>query len=134
MTLQFSVPARNARLEGLAAAIGNSPTVQFWTGVIPTTTAGTPSGTKLVEIPLGANWSTAAANGIKALANTPLSAVAIASGVASYFRFMDAGGQCHIQGSITADGGSGDFQIDNPNITVGQTVQISSWAMTEPGA
>lgn len=37
-------------------------------------------------------------------------------------------------GTVTATGGGGDATIDNTSITSGQTVKITSWSFTEPGA
>ena len=57
-----------------------------------------------------------------------------ASGTAGYFRFYDASANCHMQGTITATGGGGDMTLDNTNIAAGQTVNITGFTLTAPGA
>ena len=45
-----------------------------------------------------------------------------------------ASANCHMQGTITATGGGGDMTLDNTNIAAGQTVNITGFTLTAPGA
>ena len=39
-----------------------------------------------------------------------------------------------MQGTITATGGGGDMTVDNTSVTAGQTVNITAFTITAPGA
>jgi hypothetical protein len=135
MTVQWSGAVRNAVLDAWETAIGASAKLQIWTGAPPANCAAASTGTQLVEYALGADWAAAAGSGAKALSSLPLSVAALASGTAGYYRITDtAETTCHEQGTITATGGGGDMTIDNTSIAVGQTVQVTGFTKTAPGA
>jgi hypothetical protein len=39
-----------------------------------------------------------------------------------------------MQGTVTATGGGGDLTLDNTSINSGQTVNITSWSITDGNA
>jgi hypothetical protein len=39
-----------------------------------------------------------------------------------------------MQGTITASGGGGDMTLDNVSIATGQTVNVTGFTLTAPGA
>jgi hypothetical protein len=39
-----------------------------------------------------------------------------------------------LQGSITATGGGGDMTVDNTNVTAGQQIDVTSFAINFPAA
>ena len=134
MSLQFDVTAQNAVLSALVAAIGASPHIQFYNGALPANCATNPQGVKVVDFALAAVWASGPAGGQLTLSNIPLQAIAAASGTVNYFRIVDSIGMCHMQGTVTGTGGGGDFELDNPNVTQGQTVTIGSWTIVAPGS
>lgn len=135
MSIQWSVAVRNSRLDAIETALGTGAKLQMWTGAPPASCAAAATGTKLVEITLASDWAPAASAGAKGLNNLPLSTTALAAGTAGYYRFVDsAGTTCHEQGTITATGGGGDMTVDNPVFASGQTVQVTAFSKTEPGA
>ena len=135
MTVQNSTAVRNAMLDAIETAIGVSAKMQIWTGTMPANCATASSGTKLVEISLASDWAAAASGGTKAFSGTPLSTTALAAGTCGYYRITDnAGTTCHEQGTVTATGGGGDMTIDNPVLASGQTVQVTGFTKTAPGA
>jgi len=135
MTVQMSVALRNARLDQIETTIGTSAKIMIYTGSAPANCAASTSGTKLVEWDLASDWASAAASGSKSLSSTPLSAVAVASGTAGYYRvFASDGTTCHMQGTVTATGGGGDLTLDNTSISSSQTVNITSWSITDGNA
>ena len=118
----------NATLE-LAAKI------MIYTGSVPANCAASTTGTKLVEWDLASSWAGAASSGTKSLSPTPLSATAVATGTAGYYRvFASDGTTCHMQGTVTASGGGGDLTVDNTSLTSSQTCNITSWALTDANA
>jgi hypothetical protein len=135
MTVQMSTAVRNARLDVIETTIGTSAKVQIFTGSVPANCAAASTGTKLVEWALASDWAGNASGGSKAFSSTPLAATAVATGVAGYYRVVDsAGTTCHMQGTVTATGGGGDLTLDNTSINSGQTVNITSWSITDGNA
>lgn len=134
MSLQFDTTVQNAMLEALQTAIGPSAKIQFFAGLIPASCAAVSvNAVKLVEFQLQAVWAAGSVRGQKFLSNVPLQGIASNTGQASYFCIVDTLGMCHMQGTITGAGLGGDFELDNPNVTQGQTVTIGSWAINAPG-
>lgn len=135
MTVQWSTTVRNALLDQWETTIGVSAKVQVWTGSVPANCATASSGTKLVEYALASDWAANASAGSKAFNGLPVAGTASATGTAGYYRITDsAGTTCHEQGTVTATGGGGDMTIDNTSITSGQTVNITGFTKTAPGA
>ena len=135
MTVQFSTTVRNGMLDAIETAMGVSAKLQLYTGAMPADCATAASGTKLAEYALASDWAAAASAGSKALSSVPLSVTTLAAGTAGYYRFVDsAGTTCHEQGTVTLTAGGGDMTIDNTTFTNGQTVQITGFTKTAPGA
>lgn len=135
MTVQNSVAVRNAMLDAIETTIGASAKLQFFTGAPPANCAAASTGTKLVDASLAADWAAAASGGTKSFNGIPLTTAAVAAGTCGYYRIVDsAGTTCHEQGTITATGGGGDLTIDNTVLANGQTVQITGFTKTAPGA
>src|SRR5688500_8664597 len=135
MSIQLSVGARNARLDAIETAIGTSAKLQIYTGSMPASCATAASGTKLAEFSLASDCAANAAGGAKSFNNTPLSSTGLAGGTAGYFWIVDsAGTTCHLQGTVTATGGGGDMTIDNTSIASGQTVNVTSFTLTDGNA
>jgi hypothetical protein len=135
MAVQWSDAVRNALLDQWEATIGTSARVQIRTGAPPANCAAADSGTLLAEFSLASDWASAAASGSKALSGLPVSVSASAGGTAGHYRIKNsAGSTTHEQGTITATGGGGDMEIDNTSITNGQTVRITAFTKTAPGA
>lgn len=133
MTIQWSDAVRNSVVDGWESAIGASPYVELRTGDHSGVIA-TPAGTLLASVPLAADWASPASGGVKAMTGLPASADAVAPGAIGHYRIIDSGGVCHEQGSVTATGGDGDLTVDNPTVTLHQTVLITSWSKTAPSA
>ncbi|MDP9895362.1 hypothetical protein J2W32_004460 [Variovorax boronicumulans] len=135
MTIQLGTTLRNALLDQIETTAGTAPKVQIRSGAQPANCAAADSGTLLAEITLDADWASAASAGVKTFTGLPKSAVASGTGTAAHYRFKDSAGTVtHMQGTVTATGGGGDMTIDNTSVASGQTVQITSWTITAPGA
>jgi hypothetical protein len=77
----------------------------------------------------------AASAGSKALSGTWQDTSADNTGTAAHFRIYDSGGTtCHLQGTVSATGGSGDLQVDNVSFAAGQQFVISSFTLTDANA
>ncbi len=134
MTVQWSTTLRNALLTSIMTTLGTSAKIEVRVGSMPANVAASTTGAKLVEFDLASTWATVSA-GALTLSNTPVTATAGNTGTAGYYRiFQSDDATCHEQGTITATGGGGDMTIDNTSITSGQTVEITSYVKTAPGA
>lgn len=135
MAIQLSTAVRNARLDAIETTAGTAAVVKIKSGSQPATCATADSGTVLVSYTLASDWAAAASSGSKSFSNTPISTTAAATGTAAHYRvYASDGTTCHMQGSVTATGGGGDMTIDNTSITSGQTVNITSWSITDGNA
>lgn len=135
MAVQASTAVRNARLDALEVTIGTAAVLKIRTGAQPANCATADSGTVLATLTLPSDWLAAAASGTKSLAGTWEDTSADAAGTAAHFRiYASDGSTCHLQGSVTASGAGGDLTLDNTSISVGQTVTISSFVLTEANA
>jgi hypothetical protein len=115
--------------------MGTSVKLQVFTGVQPASCAASEAGTLLVEFDLGSHYAGLASGGVKALSNLPIAATAGNTGTSGHYRIYDSTlTTCHEQGSITLTGGGGDATIDNTSITSSQTINLTGFSMTEPGA
>lgn len=113
--------------------VGGAGSLKIYTGSQPADADSTPAGTLLVTIALAATaYGSANTSGTAALASTPRTGTAAATGTAGCFEVVSGGGLKVFQGSVTATGGGGDLTLDNVSIASGQTVSISSLSYTQP--
>jgi hypothetical protein len=132
MALQFSVTARNNRLDSIETTIGTAAKSYIRTGAPPANCAASDSGSLLATIDLPSDYMNPASAGSK----TKLGAWSVAasgSGVAGHFRIKDSGGTTtHVQG--TAGMASEDMVLDNSNIAPTQVVTVNTFAISDANA
>jgi hypothetical protein len=135
MTLQLSVAIRNAMLDAVEATIGASAVIKLRTGAPPANNAAGDSGTVIATIATAADFMAAAAVGIKAFANLPLTDVsADAGGTIGHYRvYASDGVTCGMQGVVTLTGGGGDMTVDNNVVQPNQQITITSWSLNMNG-
>ncbi len=135
MSVQWSTALRNALLDAWETAIGTSAKLYIRSGSVPANCAAADGGTLLAEFDLASDWASAASSGSKSLSGLTLTTTAVAAGTATYYRIKDSTGTtCHEQGTVTATGGGGDMTIDNVVLALGQSVNLTAFAKTAPGA
>ena len=133
MTIQLSTGARNARLDAIETAVGTGAVLKLRTGAPPASCAAADSGTVIISYTLASDWAAAAASGSKSFSNTPISGAATASGTLGHYRlYASDGTTCHMQGTVATSGG--DMTVDNTSVNNGQTVQVTSWSITDGNA
>jgi hypothetical protein len=133
MAIQLATSTRNARLDAIETDAGVSAIMKIRTGAQPADCGTADSGTVLATLNLPSDWMAAAAAGAKAKSGTWQDAAADAAGVAGHFRvYKTDGTTCIIQGSCGI--GSGDLQLDNTNIAVGQVVTVTGFTLTDGNA
>lgn len=132
MTHQYSVAVRDARNEAIETIIGATAKLYLFSGAEPVNCAAADPAGLLATLTLPANWMNDSAAGVKTLAGT-WSGVGSAAGVALSYRIKDnAGTTCHIQGTVGE--GSGDLQLDNTDIAIGQAINIATYQITDGNA
>lgn len=135
MAIQLSVSARNALLDAIETAAGTAAILKIRSGAAPADCATADSGTVLATLILPSDWMAAASAGAKAKSGTWQDASADATGTAAHFRiYASDDTTCHIQGTVTATGGSGDMTLDNASIAAAQSVTISSFQLNAPNS
>jgi hypothetical protein len=127
---QFSSTLRNDEVAEIQAAVGSSGVLKIWSGAIPTNCAAADPSGLLVTITLPSTFLTSSA-GVTTLSGT-WSASASGTGTAACFRIYDGSANCHVQGTVGTSGA--DLNLNNTSITSGQTVSITSFAVTEGNA
>ena len=133
MARQYSAVVRNAQADAWETAIGTSAVIKIRTGAQPATVATADSGTVLATFSLASDWCGAASAGAKVLNSLPVSTTASATGTAAHYRiYASDGTTAHEQGSVGT--GGEDMVIDNASITSGQTVRVTAYTKTWPGA
>lgn len=132
MAIQLAVSTRNARLDAIETDLGASPLLEIRSGAQPADCAAADSGTVLASMTLPADFMAAAAAGSKAKSGTWEDPAGDAAGTAAHFRIKTSGGVCKLQGSVGQ--GTGDLQLDNTNIAVGQQVTITAFTLSDGNA
>jgi len=130
MTIQLSTTLRDNMIGQYESTIGASPDLILFTGSQPANCAAADSGTALASLPLPADWMTAPSAG-SISKNGTWSVNGSVAGAAGHYRIKQ-GSTCHEQGSVGV--GSGDLQVDQVNVAVGQPVLITGWTRTQSGA
>ena len=131
MAIQLSAKVRNARLDAIETQIGTAPVFELRTGAQPANCAAASTGNILVQQSLPSDWLNAAASGQITKAGTWSStAVGGSADTAGHFRIYRSGSpsECDIQGDV-----SDDMTVDGA-ITVGQTVTVSTFTLTDGNA
>jgi hypothetical protein len=132
MAIQLAVSTRNARLDAIETDLGTSPILEIRSGAQPADCAAADSGTVLATLNLPSDWMNAAASGQKTKSGTWQDTSGDAAGTAAHFRLKTSGGVCKAQGSVGQ--GSGDLQLDNTSIAVGQQVTVTAFTLTDANA
>ena len=132
MAHQLSSASRNAAADSVESTIGTSPKLYIRTGAQPSDCTQADSGSLLATLTLPSDWLSTSSAGVKNLAGT-WSGTATGTGTAGHFRIKDSSGTtCHWQGSIGL--GTGDMPMDNTNIAINQTINVTSFSLTMGGA
>lgn len=135
MATRIATATRNAACDAvvdLLDAGSAGGTIKIYTGTQPTTANDTATGTLLATITMSDTAFGAASSGAAALAGTPLSVAAVATGTAGWARLADSNGATVFDGSVTATGGGGQIELATTSVSTGATVQITSGTVTMP--
>ncbi|RST30153.1 hypothetical protein HMF7854_04420 [Sphingomonas ginkgonis] len=135
--MQKSIAVRNAQNDAIESAIGASAVLKIRSGAAPASCAAADTGTVVATMLLPADWMANSAGGVKGLQGTWQDSAADAAnaGGACHWRIYASDGvTCHLQGTVSVNGGGGELQLDNLNIAAGQQVTVGSFNITASGA
>jgi hypothetical protein len=140
MSLQFSTTLRNAMMgvdTGYSTGVwngivGESGTLLIYTGSPPAACSDAATGTLLGTFTLSSTPFEDASGGTITLAGLTLSTTTVAAGTAGYFRILDGSSNCHMQGTCGESGA--DLNWNNSTFTDDQTIEITGFTVTSPGA
>src|SRR5574337_2051313 len=127
MAFQFGAALRTNRVSQIQSTVGSSGVLKIFSGAEPANCAAADPSGLLATITLPATFLTSS-GGVTTLAGT-WSASASATGTAATFRIYDGSSVCHVQGNCTTD-----LVLNNTSITSGQTVSVTSFAVTNGNA
>ena len=120
-------------LDEITAAVGASGLLRIYDGVRPVDAdAAISTQTLLAELECDTVFAPAATGGV--LTANPLTpeASAPAGGVATWFRVVTSGGSAVFDGDVSSvSEGTGDLELPSTTITLGQTVEIDPFTITE---
>jgi hypothetical protein len=137
-TPRISTAAAIVGLDSMLALlnVGSAGNIKIYVGTAPATLEIAATGLLLATCPLSATAFLGAADAtdkVTAAADTITGDTnASNDGDAGYFRGEDGNGLEVIQGTVTANAGGGDMEIDNITITTGDTVNVTAWTVTLP--
>lgn len=131
--LQFSTDLRNDLLDCIETHGGTAPILRIYTGARPDFLSDPSTGTLIVAITLPSDWMAAAVGAVKDLAGVWANTAAATGDVTTtgYFRLFESTGTTpFMQGSVGGTGSGKHIELDDPTITSGQTVTISTFTLT----
>jgi hypothetical protein len=121
---------RNARLDAWETNLGTSPKFRVYAGAVPADANAAATGSLIVELTLPVDWMNNAASAQKTKLGTWSGAATLAgTNTPTYVRLYDSGVTA-CGGQFTAGVGTGEVSFDG-NITLGQTVTVNTFTLTE---
>jgi len=138
MATRIPTASRNAAADAVVDRLDAGSAagyVEIRTGAQPATGNDVASGTLLATIDLNDPAFGAAATGTATADVSPaLTAAAVATADAGWFRAYDSDDNAVIDGSVTATGGGGDMQLNTIALVTAVDVTITAWTVTMPAA
>jgi hypothetical protein len=107
--------------------VGNAGKLRIYDGTRPAT--GGAATTLLAEFTMGSPFAPSAAASVLS-PTLPSSTTGLAASTATWFRIVTSGGTQVIDGSVTASGGGGDLELSTTTVSIGLTINITSFTIT----
>lgn len=130
MTISMSATARTAQASAVLDLLDGGALLRIYTGAKPATPATAATGTLLLELELNDPAGSVAAGVLTLAASPTVEAAAIADGTAGYGRVVDYSGVAVFDGTVTAIGAGGDFQLSDATLESSQVVTLASGTLT----
>lgn len=134
MALKFDATTRSNMMDQITSRLGNNALLRIYSGTRPANVAAALSGnTLLAELTLGAPAAPAASNGVLTFNAITQDASADNTGTATFFRIFQSNGTTAVIDGDVGTSGS-DLNLNTTAIVSGGPVQVTSFALTAPGA
>lgn len=133
MAVKYSASLKNARLDQITSKLGASCLIRIYDGTQPANPDTAITSQNLLSTLTGNAGAFAAASSAGVLTSNAITNDASAAGganPAAWARLLTSGGTAHVDGSVSASGGGGDFIINNTSITAGQVVSANPIVVT----
>lgn len=130
MALRKNTDTRNEQGDVLGALFDGG-TVEIYTGAQPTDPNDAPIGSLLATIPIPSPAFGAAASGVILKSGT-WSVIATGTGIAGWARFISADTNKTLDVSVSETPGGNNLLINDEDIVLGNTVTVTSLAITIP--
>lgn len=138
MATRIATATRNAAADAVTALLNGGSAagyVQIRSGTQPATGNDAASGVLLATVTLNDPAFGAASTGTATADVSPaLTAAAVATNTAGWFRAFDSNDVAVLDGSATATGGGGDMQLNTTSLVTAVDVTITAWTITMPAA
>jgi hypothetical protein len=131
---RISTAAQNASANAIAALVdadAGAGTLKIYTGSTPANGDTDPAGTLLATVAFAVTAFGAASSGVIS-ATDPAAVTGVAAGTAGCYIVEDASGDNVFVGDVTATGGGGSLELATTTISVGLSVDITSFTYTQP--
>ena len=131
---RLSTAARNASAQAvgnLVDADAGAGTLKIYTGAVPANGDTDPAGTLLATVAFSVTAFGAPSGGVISAAD-PAAVTGVADGTAGCYVVEDASGDNVLVGDVTATGGGGSLELATTTISVGLSVDITSFTYTQP--
>jgi hypothetical protein len=133
MALQYSTTHRNNAMADITTQVGTTGYILIYTGSPPANCGTAASGTLLASLACSNPFASAPSGGV-VTASAITSATAAATGTAGYWRLCtSSAGTTVVAQGLCGTSGS-DLNLNSTSIASGQTVSITSFAITGFGA
>jgi hypothetical protein len=115
----------------LVDADAGAGTMEIYSGSVPANGDTDPAGTLLATVAFAVTAFGSASSGT-ITATDPAAVLGVAAGTAGCFVIEDASGDNVMVGDVTATGGGGTVELATTTISVGLSVDITSFTYTQP--
>lgn len=130
MPAGYTIVLRNAQLDAITAFVGGGGKLRLYDGTRPAT-GGAPTNL-LAEFVLGTPFA-AAASGAILSPTLPANTTGLAAGTATWFRLVKSDGTTHVLDGSAGTSGT-DLILNTASISIGVTLNISSWSIARGNA
>lgn len=130
MTITMSAAARTAQADSVLDLLDAGSLMRIYTGTKPATPETAATGTLLLELELNDPAGTVASGVLTLSASPTVDGAAVADGTAGWARVLDSSETAVFDGTVTAIGSGGDFQLSDDSLETAQVVTLTSGTLT----
>lgn len=134
MAIRITTAVQNGAADSVVDAVdvGGAGSVEIRTLAQPANANGADVGTLLATFALPATAFGAAAAGTATLLGVPIATTGVAAGTAGHARVKNGAGTTVFDGSVTASGGGGDFEMSTTTVSIGLDIDLTAGTITMP--